>query len=419
MLIEALIERGDVRIVCGTTTLAQGINFPIASVIVESRSTYVGPPIQWRQLSYSEFWNIAGRAGRALKDRLGLVVFPSTGQSDLEDVRSFLKGEANSISSALMEAIARLGDVQRDFDLSFVSQHPTISVFLQYLTHALRISGNAVISNEVEDILRSSLGYSQAHSNSPQIAEKLIRVARQYLETIRQRERGYLALADGTGFSLSSIDMLYAIQSREHPEFRNPSFWSKDTLFSSDLGHLESVISVLGNVPELDLGSQDTGHFSPHRVAGIVQDWVNGSSIRLIADRWFQHEPNPERRVRLASHYLHSKLVGQIPWGIGAIQRLAGIQDEHGDAGNVPSFVFFGVSSREAAQLRMVGVPRVAADSLAAHQRDEQRVFTTFEELRRWVASISASEWQQHLDGASVLTGADCQRSWEVLSGVS
>ena len=419
VLIEALIARGDVRIVCGTTTLAQGVNFPIASVIVESLQKYVGPPQQWQQLSYAEFWNIAGRAGRALQDRLGMVVFPSRGQGDLTEVREFLSGEAESISSALMEALTRVADVQEEFNLSFVSRHPEISVFLQYLTHSLRVAGHEVTSNEVEDILRSSFGYAQARSSSPQLAERLVRVARDYLETLQGREPGYLALADGTGFSLSSIDMLYAIQSRDYPEFRDPAFWSKDTLFASDLSHLESVVSVLGKVPELQLGSQDTGSFNPYRIAGIVQDWVNGHSISLIADRWFQHETNGMERVRAASHYLHSKLVGQIPWGIGAIQRLAGIEQQQGDAANVPSLVFYGVSSREAAQLRMVGVPRIAADRLASLQRSEQRTFATFEEVRAWVASLQADEWQRHLGHASVLTGANCRQSWEVLAGVS
>ena len=213
--------------------------------------------------------------------------------------------------------------------------------------------------------------------------------------------------------------MLYAIQTQEHPEFRDPLFWTADTLFSSDRTNLESVVSVLGNVPELNLGSQDFGVFNSHRIAGIVQDWVNGSSVSMIADRWFQQQQDPKIRLREASHYLHSKLVGQIPWGIGAMQRLAGIREEHGDAASVPSLVFFGVSSREAAQLRMVGVPRIAADGLAVFQRSEQRTFGTFEELRRWVASIPASEWQRHLGDASILTGTDCQRSWKVLAGVS
>ena len=419
LLIEALIETGDIRIVCGTTTLAQGVNFPIASVIVESFYKYVGLPEQWRQLSYAEFWNIAGRAGRALRDRLGLVVFPSTGPQDLEEIRRFLSEEAENISSALMGAIARLVDVRQRFDLGFVSQHPTLSVFLQYLTHSLRVAGSEMAGSEVEDILRSSLAYSQARTESPELAEKLIQVAREYLGTLQGRERGYLALADGTGFSLSSIDMLYAIQTQEHPEFREAAFWSKDALFSSDLNNLESVISALGKVPELKLGSQDVGSFNARRIAGIVQDWVNGLSISQIGERWFQDQLDTQSRVRVASHYLHSTLVGQLPWGIGVMQRLARIDQEQEDAANVPSLVFFGVSSREAAQLRMVGVPRIVANSLAGLQRAERRHFTNFGDLRQWVASIPAGDWQRHLSDASTLTGTECQRTWEVLAGVS
>ena len=75
-LIELLIDAGDIDIVCGTTTLAQGVNFPIGSVIIE---TLDKPADRGRQpMTFSEFWNIAGRAGRAMRDRVGLVVFPVT-----------------------------------------------------------------------------------------------------------------------------------------------------------------------------------------------------------------------------------------------------------------------------------------------------------------------------------------------------
>ena len=419
VLVETLIARGDVRVICGTTTLAQGVNFPIASVIVESQHKYVGKPERSKPLSYAEFWNVAGRAGRALQDRIGMVVFPATGKSDIEEVREFLSGEAESISSALMQALVRLGDAKESFNLSFVSKNPELSVFLQYLTHSLRISGHRVASSEVEDILRSSLGYAQARSESPQLAERLVGVARRYIESLDGRDPGYLALADGTGFSLSSIDMLYAVQADEHREFRDPAFWSMDNLFSSESSDLEAVVEILARVPELQLGSRDRGEFRASRVAGIVKDWVNGEPIEEIADRWFRHEPNRVQRVRAASHHLHSSIVGQVPWGIGAMQRLAGIGQEHGDAASVPSFVFYGVSSVEAAQLRMVGVPRIAADGLASLQRREQKTFSSFEEIRGWVESLPDGEWQRNLNRPSVLTGANCRQSWEILAGVS
>ena len=56
-LVEKLIARDEVKIVCGTTTLAQGMNFPIRTVIVETAKKGRA------NLTHQDFWNIAGRAG--------------------------------------------------------------------------------------------------------------------------------------------------------------------------------------------------------------------------------------------------------------------------------------------------------------------------------------------------------------------
>jgi len=68
--IEQLVRKQVVRLVVATTTLAQGVNFPIRTVIVHSL---------WhshqRHLSPLDFWNICGRAGRGMKENEGQVLF--------------------------------------------------------------------------------------------------------------------------------------------------------------------------------------------------------------------------------------------------------------------------------------------------------------------------------------------------------
>ncbi len=418
-LLEVLIENGTVKVVAGTTTLAQGVNFPIASVIVESLQKYVGPPNQWEQLSYAEFWNIAGRAGRALKDRLGLVVFPSTSPGDLADIRAFLQGEAAEISSALMAAIAELGGVAEAFNLQFVARHPAVSVFLQYLTHALRVAGQESATAEIEDILRSSFVYSQARQYDRALAEQLVLLSRRYLDEVRGKSAGYLALADGTGFSLSTVDMLYAVQRSEHRQFADASFWEPGRLFSGDLDGLTAVVSVLGDIPELDLGRAESGPFNPRLVAGILNDWVGGASVERIADQWFGHVEPAVERVRQASLYVYSKLVGQVPWGMGAVQRLALDAKATEAVGHIPSLVFYGVASREAAQLRMAGVPRVAAEGLADRWRASEVTAETFSDIRKWVGGRSEADWQAALPTGSPLSGGECRRVWTALTGMS
>lgn len=415
-LIEALIDTGDISIICGTTTLAQGVNFPIASVVVESLSV----PLQRgaRPLSYAEFWNIAGRAGRAMRDRLGFVIFPVDSTTRLNDTRAFLAGEADALASALLGALIELPGATQRLNLGFVRNNRTISIFLQYLTHALRVAGRDLdITTEIEDLLRSSLVYHQARSENREAAERLIRLARQYLQETQGRDRGYLSLADGTGFSLYSVDLMYSKYRNSYPELATPSFWATENLFGGDAEGLSAVVEVLADVPELTLGTQSHGTFSPERVAGIIQDWVRGETANEIADRWFSNiEPDEKKRRRLAGHYLNSRLLGQIPWGLGALQRLA-LGDRVGESSNASSLIFYGVPTTEAATLRMAGVPRIAAEGLAQLARNDNADLSSFGQMREWIAHRTPQEWASTLPSSASLTGDQCQSLWTELSG--
>lgn len=296
-----------------------------------------------------------------------------------------------------------------------------MAVFTQFLAHALTVSGYENARAEIEDLLRSSLVYHQALEDDPNLARDLITLARRYLDSVSTRNPGYLHLADGTGFSLASVDMLYAKQRDEHRQFESRGFWQPSSLFASDLENLTALIGVLGDVPELTLGSHDRGPFNARLVAGVISDWTGGLTVDAIADRWFASaEPDVDKRRRLASHYLYSRLVGQVPWGMGAVQRLA-LRDD-GDiaaVGHVPSLVFYGVRTKEAAALRMAGVPRIAAEGLGQQWVSEGNASAaTFGDVRVWLTTRSEVQWSQALPIRSPLSGSSCKQIWSVLAGL-
>jgi len=70
MALERLMALGQPRIIVATTTLGQGVNIGVSSVIVSQ--TLIG---QNRRISRRDFWNICGRAGRAFVDGEGKVLF--------------------------------------------------------------------------------------------------------------------------------------------------------------------------------------------------------------------------------------------------------------------------------------------------------------------------------------------------------
>jgi hypothetical protein len=426
-LLETLIERGDVDIVCGTTTLAQGLNFPISSVILETLSKYQGIGNGTKELSYSEFWNIAGRAGRALLDSLGLVIFPTLTDQDREDVQDFLRRQAIDICSHLMQATGDLASVVEDFDLSFVRHNSALAVFLQYLAHAARVAGAEESSRDIEELLRSSLVYHQTRETDRRLADQLVSLARNFMSELQGYERGYLALADGTGFSLPSVNYAMA-QTRDHPEFRTEHFWDSDNLFGPNIDGLKSVIEVISGIPELTLGvrqDEPDAPFNAGTVAGVTRDWVNGEPLSVIAERWFRFHPNstPAKRLSAASLYVHSRLVGQVPWGMGALQKLSAPSASDSAASSrdyASAMVFYGVPTANAVTMRIGGVPRAAAASLGAMWRDAGGLpGANFQALRDWIAQRSHRDWAAALPQRSRLTGEQARMIWRELVGYS
>lgn len=68
--LEKLMAKQPARIIVATTTLGQGVNIGISSVIVAT--PWIGAQ---RKISKRDFWNICGRAGRAFVDSEGKVLF--------------------------------------------------------------------------------------------------------------------------------------------------------------------------------------------------------------------------------------------------------------------------------------------------------------------------------------------------------
>ncbi|GGV29939.1 hypothetical protein GCM10010182_61220 [Actinomadura cremea] len=410
ILVETLIEKGLVRIVTGTTTLAQGVNFPLASVIVESLSVPQGRGKTGRALQYSEFWNIAGRAGRALQDRVGTVIWPANNADSMKEFEQFLAGEAAQVVSALAETLSRIDDLSTDYTLQLVRNNPNLSHFLQYLAHALRVGGFAQASAEIEDILRSSLVFHRIRADDRDAAESLIRWSRGFMEV--SRDRALLEVADTTGLSLPSVGLLSSTAS---PEMHDPEFWLPQNLFGRDIGGLTRTVELLAEVPEFSLGlSDEPGGINAGRVAGILRDWVNGASLPQLVHTWF---PGSEEAsaLRDVGRYLFRELTGQMPWGLGALQLVSMSASDANpavvEARRVPAMAYYGVRTRGAVALRMIGVPRAAAEGLGA----ASPAFTSFSDARDWVKTLPVARWDQ-AGSARQVSGAVLRRVWEMTS---
>ncbi|PLV21023.1 DEAD/DEAH box helicase [Pseudomonas guariconensis] len=422
-LIEKLIRAKAVKIICGTTTLAQGVNFPISTVIVETLQK--GD----KKLSYADFWNIAGRAGRTLVDSLGVIAFPSPSAKKREEYVKFLAGEAKEIASQLTHLLAAAEAIGEDFNLAALRNWPQLSSLLQFLAHAVRVADNVDMADEMESLLRSSLIYHQASKSEQNPAlDRFINLCRSYVRQIEAGKKGLLALADTTGFATPSVLYLVAKTSEEYKDLKDIDGWNPASLFSDDISGLSKRIDLVSQIPEMRLSDGQGGPLDADRVARIIRDWVNGESLLELAKRHpkpnedsAEGVDNTDQQVAEFSSYLFSTLITNASWGIGALEGLClagGADEASGSAAHVPSMIYFGVQSTEAVWLRMAGLPRIVAEGAASLWREQNmKTPNSYNELRGWISNIDEKDWKKIIPSSSKITEKSMRIIWKELNG--
>ena len=414
--VERLVEQGLVKVLCATTTLAQGVHFPLSAAVIESfrRSRKLHGRWISEEIQPWEFWNIAGRVGRTLEDPLGSIAFAASTPKDISDVRQFLARDAGTVVSSLVSTLEALHGQDVSFDIRLLRDHRALSAFLQYLLHAVAVAGKNQTEAETEGLLRGSLAFAEAQKRGQGLAEELIRWARRYLDGIAQQKgnalSGFAKMADGTGFSSPSIDLLWA----QWRDTAAPETWHATSLFPATGGASEiltGVMQALGSVPEVRLGSHEAGTFNPARIARIATAWVNGESLITIAQREYNGD------LLGCTRHIYSAISTLVPWGLRAIQRVAFAGREGVDWGELellPAMVMHGVRSTEAIGLRILNVPRIAAEGLAsvAHQQG-----LSPSQLADWLRESQPALWHGALPSDSLISGQECKRLWEVLDG--
>ncbi len=98
VLVETLFQRGHLRAVFATDTLALGINMPARSVVVGSLSKFDG--VGMRLLTPNEYQQLTGRAGRRGMDERGAAIIPYSPWEPFEPSFTALTGRLLPVNSA-------------------------------------------------------------------------------------------------------------------------------------------------------------------------------------------------------------------------------------------------------------------------------------------------------------------------------
>jgi len=416
MLMEWLFEKHKLRFLVATTTIAQGVNFPVSGVVMASHQYPASSHPFWTDMPPEDFWNIAGRAGRISQGSLGVVSLVASDPQRAEVLKAFINKQAGNLNSALITIATEAGDLMRDLG-ALVYNHPEWSGFLQYLAHTYRQMGQpAGFADQVEQVLRSTFGFETLRSQNADLAGRLLDGIRTYAQYLA-RPNQPLSLVDSTGFSLQSINTVLGAPERQGI---NPGTWNGQTLFSASNHDLENLMGVLLRVPELrDNLKAVTGGQSPdgNKLALIVKDWVNGASVPDIAAQHFMGADNDlTHAITKCGQNLYGNLTQTAAWGLGALLSITGQEipeEEYKVVRNLPSRVYYGVNSDAAIALRLLGVPRAVASQLASSMGDV--LGESLPAVRSRLRSMDESGWT---DALGAEKGQVYRKVWQILEGL-
>lgn len=426
-LIEWLTEEGHIKVMCATTTIAQGLNFPVSSVFLASPKYPYGI-----KMSPREFWNLAGRAGRIGHDSIGVVGI-AAGQNPNE-IRQFVSDATGELLSRLITMLDELTETGELQDLSVQIHQEQWSDFRSYIAHLWNEKRNLdEVIAEAEQLLRNTYGFSALRSKtdaqSQLKADALLEATRSYVRQIANHPEN-ATLADSTGFSPEGVrTALMELNKLENKLTIDD--WHPSSLFGNHEGHsvLPDLMGIMMRLPQLqkslvELGGNGPGH---KRLAAITQAWVDGVSLEDIANRFFD-DADFTINLSNACRALYRDLANNGAWGLSALSKMptAGIdynnltEQQLRLINNIPAMLYHGVKTEEAVLMRMNNVPRSIAEKLGADFRDNHSNGSdtlSSSKASEYLNSLSLDDWSRLRPVRSSMTGEDYRKIWKHLSG--
>lgn len=418
-LVEDLMSNEKLQALVATTTIAQGINFPVSAVIMGSYNyPYFGP------MPVRDFWNLAGRVGRAGQDSMGWVGVSVRNDKDLQDVSAYITSASGALLSQLADAINNvLGSADINFD-RWLFVDDRWSAILQYISHLRKQEqSQEVFLAQLEQKLQGTLGYRQLPVEKKTFLRENLR---RYANSISLADA---KMSDATGFSSVSVRQMIG---KLATSGITPNDWNKNQLFSDQNQSMQKLVGIMLNTYEIrksiETLSTSERPLDMSSIARLIIDWVNGQSVSRIASRFYPDE-ELNNAIQKTTQALYKVVAHSATWGLAALQSmptsgvdwdsLSGIDKKR--MANLPAYLHYGVNTDEGVLMRKNNIPRSIANRLGQlyNAAVNGKIFSQpADSVNNWLRNQGREIWDSVRPAGSKLSGEEYRRVWEKLNGV-
>lgn len=402
--IEDACRSGLITVVCATTTLTEGINLPVRTVVICERGFRTEEGFQ-TVLSPSGVINAAGRAGRAGRETEGWVVIADqSGAPSPRDALCQMEEDQDVLSTlSSPDGLAALDEYERLLDetgaLVLQDVPSEVDGFLAYCWYLAEASQASIVNSRISDVvdgIKASLAWQQLSDDRKARWERLAVLATKGFEATDPELRRRWAR---TGAGLSSNAVLEGVA-----DTLRADLVGLDPLLVSDpLAVLDLLISngrlasLLDLVPERDrrFKARRYGEADPIEVdlSALVTDWVSGKELLELAETHLGEVEDDGFRFEQLSAFLARVCEHHLPWMASVLLEWINGEQHIELCPVLPAHLHYGVDSAQALHLLRSGVRSRRLAVLVGEQAAADGVETR--DLRRWLAGLGPLGWQE------------------------
>ena len=387
ILLEKMMREEKPKVIIATTTLGQGVNIGISIVIFADVFRFNQQSNQREKIDSKDFWNIAGRAGRAFVDVEGKILFGIDEnkvqwqlRKDFEMINQYFDiSNMNKATSGLLTLIKEIKNIATrcniDFDLllQLISENDfsrlttTSANYSEDILEAFNWIDDTLLALDykklsfldtdssawIDDYFRNSLAYIQAQNDSNIIQEEVI-------QFLKARNKAVIRIAGHSShwesIVKSGIPLSSSVLIEEHVE----EIKEIVQIYNQSEKNISDTIEIIKRVENLIQQMPSTSfkhNFEKTDVDLVREKWFSGVSLSDI------------KQINNGQKICVEYFGMTIPWAINAIVRKLydlSLDDEAEVLENIALFSEIGLPNIFAVKIYLSGIrSRVASLDLS------------------------------------------------------
>jgi hypothetical protein len=402
------IRRGPLRYLVATTTLVEGINFPVRSVLVGERG-YQGTDGYVTTLDPPKLLNAIGRAGRAGRETEGWVVLSLNKQFAPADFDALAADDKDLTATSYLstggalEALAAFEEVVRQGqDAVMQTADGAAADFISHVWFVANALSDLQLAtaDPARLSIESTLAWQQLGEGARERWSAVGQLAARRFEATPVEFRSRWAR---TGTSLPNAVLLQQLATQVRAELSavmDPGDPVAGFLLVSDHDRLAQLMTISAtravsfrprsNAPRSAAFDVD--------LRALIVDWLQGRELAEIGEKYLGAVRDEMYRYEQLSDFVSQVLEHMLPWLLNTLvgwvnEGLA--EDEH-LCPELPAYIRFGVDTPVALELAQSGVRSRRLVHVVAAAAGAAATLP----IRDWLAETDVRTWGRNFDAS-------------------